>query len=52
MMPEMNIDNDVNDSIQSSERVAFGRGGNKASSVVIQRNPSKEKGKAEEGKRG
>src|SRR6218665_254407 len=37
MTPEMNIDNDVNDSIQSSVRIAFGREGNKASSVVIQR---------------
>src|SRR6218665_2469071 len=50
MTPEMNIDNDVNDSIQSSERVAFVRGGNKASSVVIQRNPCKEKEKTEKGK--
>jgi exonuclease III len=37
--------NDVNDSIQSmtSERVAFGRGGSKAPSVVIKRNPCTEK---------
>src|SRR6218665_432532 len=47
MTPDARIDNDVNDSIQSSERVAFGRGGNKASSVVIQRNPCKEKEKTE-----
>jgi len=39
MTPEKNPDNDVNDSIQSLERVAFGRGGSKASSVVNKRNP-------------
>src|SRR6218665_3774729 len=52
MTPEINIglDNDLNDSIQSSERVAFGRGGNKAHSVVVLRNPCKEEEKAEKGK--
>jgi hypothetical protein len=47
MTPELNTDNDVNDSIQSLERVAFGRGGNKASSVVNKRNPCKEEEKQE-----
>src|ERR1700733_12180740 len=39
-----NFVNDVNDPTQSlTGRVAFGRRGSKASSVVIQRNPCKEK---------
>ena len=44
MAQKLNTDNDVNESTQSTTgRVAFGRRGNKASSVVIQRNPCKEK---------
>jgi len=44
MAQKLNSDNDVNESTQSTTgRVAFGRRGNKASSVVIQRNPCKEK---------
>lgn len=33
MTLEVNLDNDVNNSIQSLERIASGKGGNKASSL-------------------
>ena len=42
MTPEMKLNNDVGDSIQSLARVEFGRGGNKVSSVVNQWNSCEE----------